>query len=115
MGSPSTAEMQFLSAGDRQLWMILQAILNGSVTIGGVVISGSTSGVANNFHGIGASDTFTIPAGAKGWTVAFLSGTGTIGGLAVGVGFSDADTGVNPSDIVITTDAASSAYVRYKS
>jgi hypothetical protein len=62
---------------------------------------------------VGASTTGTIPSGAKGWTITFLSGTGTFGGVAVTVGFSDSDPHILASNLVYVTGSASSAYVRF--
>lgn len=78
---------------------------------GGVVVTPQT--VTPNFHAIAASGTFTIPAGAKGWTAAILTGTGTIGGIAIAVPFSDSDDNTLASGITVTTDSASTAFVRW--
>lgn len=75
----------------------------------------TTDQVTPTFHSMGASATFSIPAGSKGWTVVFLNGTGTIGGQAVSAGFADSDTGTLAVAIALTTGSASSAYVRYNS
>ena len=69
--------------------------------------------VTPSFNVIGSSSSITIPIGAKGWTVSFMTGTGTIGGISVSGGFSDSDTNTLLSAIVITTGINSSAYVRY--
>lgn len=61
---------------------------------------------------LGASATLTIPPQSKSWTVSFITGTGTLGGVAVPAGFSDSDAG-SAIAIIVTTDSASSAYVRY--
>ncbi len=62
---------------------------------------------------LGASDSQVIPIGAKGWTVSFLTGTGTVGGAAVPAGFSDSDPNPLAATLTIATDSASSAYVRW--
>lgn len=69
--------------------------------------------VTPNFDLLGASDSRSIPVGAKGWTATILTGTGTIGGLAVPAGFSDGDPNTLLAAINVTTDGGSSAYVRW--
>lgn len=69
--------------------------------------------VTPNFDLLGASDSRSIPVGAKGWTATILTGTGTIGGLAVPAGFSDGDSNTLLAAINVTTDGGSSAYVRW--
>lgn len=69
--------------------------------------------VTPSFHSLGASTSFSIPIGARGWTVTFLTGTGTIGGKAVPAGFSESDPNTLAAAIAIATDSGSSAYVRY--
>lgn len=69
--------------------------------------------VTPNIQLIPASTTVSIPIGAKGWTVTFLTGTGTVDGAAVLAGFSDSDNKVLLAAISVHTDAASSAYLRY--
>lgn len=66
-----------------------------------------------NFVALPASSSQVIPAGAKGWTVSILTGTGTIGGLTVPAGFSDSDTDTTLVPITVTTNANSTAYVRW--
>lgn len=69
--------------------------------------------ITPHFHAMGASVSFTIPMGSKGWTISYFTGTGTVGGVAVPAGFSDSDSGTLATDLAVTTDATSSAYVRY--
>lgn len=64
-------------------------------------------------HAMGASASYTIPAGAKGWTISYFTGTGTVGGAAVPAGFSDSDSQTLTANLIVTTDSGSSAYVRY--
>lgn len=66
-----------------------------------------------HFTALSAGGSTTIPAGAFAWTVTFLTGTGTIGGLAVPAGFSDSDAAQLLAAITITTDTPGTAYVRY--
>ena len=123
-GAPSNLNMP-LSLGGREFqrnpwWTAIVGVNpSGQPVILALNADGSipTSGdsVTSNFESLGASGSFTIPAGAKGWTVSFLSGTGTIGGVAVSVGFSDSSPAVAVAAIVVTTGAASSAYIRYGS
>jgi len=79
----------------------------------GIPVSVGGGSVTSHFQSLGASSSFNIPAGCKGWTVSFLSGTGTIGGVAVSVGFSDSDTASPSAAITVTTGSDSSAYIRY--
>lgn len=67
----------------------------------------------SNIVPVPASTSGTIPIGARGWTFAVLTGTGTFGGVAVAAGFSDCDTNTLKTAIAYTTDAASTAYVRF--
>lgn len=61
-----------------------------------------------------ASTTQTIPTGAKGWTVAILTGTATINGAAaLPAGFSDSDTNTLAAGFDVVTASASTAYVRW--
>ena len=57
---------------------------------------------------LAASSTYTIPAG-KSFYVNFQTGTGTFNGIAVSAGFSR--SGRSSSPIVVTTNAASTAYI----
>lgn len=66
-----------------------------------------------HFTALAAGSSASIPAGAFAWTVTFLTGTGTIGGLAVPAGFSDSDAAQLAAAIAITTDTPGTAYVRY--
>lgn len=67
----------------------------------------------NFFTAVAASSSGTIPITAKSWTITFLTGTGTLGGVAVAAGFSDSDVKTPSVAIAYTTDAASTAYLRY--
>lgn len=70
-------------------------------------------GVTPQFHSMGASQSFTIPAGANGWAFTLLTGTGTFGGVAVAATFNESDPNTLAAGIPVTTGATSSAYVRY--
>ena len=80
-----------------------------------ITVSLTPGTVTPNIVSVGASASGSIPSGAKGWTITFLSGTGTLGGRAVSAGFSDSDTNTTAAAIAYTTNANSSAYVRYNS
>jgi len=73
--------------------------------------------VTSKPQNLGASSSLTIPAGAKGWTVTCLTGTLSIAcgttASALPAGFSDSDPNIVGADIIITTDLASTAYVRW--
>lgn len=90
----------------------LKVLVVGAGITGGTFTSTPPS-VTPTFVALGASGSQVIPIGAKGWTVTILTGTGTVGGLTVPTGFYDSDTGVLVVALTITTNAASSAYIRY--
>lgn len=96
------------NASDGQLGLKVIIIADNSA-------NSTTDQVTPTFHSMGASASYSIPIGAKGWTVVFLTGTGTIGGQAVSAGFADSDSGTLAAAIALTTGATSSAYVRYNS
>ena len=85
---------------------------NGILSVNGNVIN-PIQQVTVSFNSLGASSSITIPIRAKGWSVSFIAGSGTIGGISVPAGFSDSDQNTLLSTITVTTNAASSAYVRY--
>lgn len=95
-----------------KIWYRLFILFGGSAA-SGVVIAYPTR--TNNFVAVPALTTATIPAGAKGWTITFLTGTGTWGGAAVAAGFSDSDPGTTANALNYATAAASTAVVRYGS
>lgn len=96
------------NASDGQLGLKVIIIADNSA-------NSTTDQVTPTFHSMGASASYSIPISAKGWTVTFLTGTGTFGGQAVSAGFSDFDLGTLAVAIAVTTDSTSSAYVRYNS
>ena len=71
------------------------------------------TGKTVNFVAVGASASGQIPAGSTEWTIVFLTGTGTLGGVPVTAGVSDCSYERLGQPIAYTTDASSSAYVRY--
>lgn len=88
------------------------------LALGGDSLAGTAGGGApttSNFHAMTASQSFDIPAGAKGWSVSLLTGTGTVGGVAVIASFNDGDPRTTAAAITITTGLTSTAYVRYGS
>lgn len=87
--------------------------LQGILAAGGGGGGGGGTPVTPTFVSLGASASQDIPIGAKGWTVTFLTGTGTVGGSAVPAGFSDSDGNTLAAAITVTTDAASTAYIRW--
>lgn len=96
---------------DDDRWTRLLALM-------GDALAGASAGrpaVTSNFHPMIASQSFDIPAGSKGWSVSILAGTGTVGGAAVPLGFSDGDTNTTAAAITVTTGITSTAYVRYGS
>lgn len=97
---------------DNDRWARLLALLGDD--LGGAGAS-PASPVTSNFHAMTASQSFDIPAGAKGWSVSILTGTGTVGGAAVSLGFSDSDPRTTATAITISTGVTSTAYVRYGS
>lgn len=61
-----------------------------------------------------ASTTQAIPIGAREWTITILTGTATFNGAAgLPAGFSDSGEAALVAEISITTDATSTAYVRW--
>lgn len=61
-----------------------------------------------------ASTTQSIPIGAREWTITILTGTATFNGAAgLPAGFSDSGEAALVAAISITTDATSTAYVRW--
>ncbi len=91
----------------------INALMAALVAAGGGGGGTTPDPVTPNFFLLGASGSHSIPSGAKGWTVAILSGTGTIGGKAVPAGFSDGSEQTLAAAIVVTTDGSSSAYLRW--
>lgn len=83
----------------------LDAIRNALIT--------ASSSVIPHFVLLGASQTQDIPFGARGWSVSFLTGTGTIGAVSVPAGFSDSDANTLTINLTVTTNSASSAYIRW--
>lgn len=94
-----------------KLFMLL--ILRALSSLYTAATSGGSTPVTPHFVLLGASASQTIPSGARGWTVTFLTGTGTIGTRAVPAGFSDSSEQTLAASIAVTTDAASSGYVRW--
>lgn len=77
-------------------------------------IDGKINGtVTPHFTLLTAGTNQIIPINAKGWSVTILTGTGTIGGLAVPAGFSDSDTNKLAATVTIATDTPGTAYVRW--
>lgn len=104
-----------LSTNNSTAFVISGATFSGGTAgvNGGGGSGGGLATVTPHFVLLGASGSQVIPSAAKGWTATILSGTGTIGTLAVSVGFSDSDVNILAASITVTTDAASSAYVRW--
>jgi hypothetical protein len=92
----------------------IAAILFACISGGASLAMGGGS-VQSNIVSMTASNTYTIPVGAKGWKIYISTGTATIGGTPVPTGFSDGDTGVTTSPIGITMGSASTGYLRYGS
>lgn len=87
-----------------------------SVNSTGSVITDSSGSATVTQHSavVSASGSGSIPIGAKNWSFTVLTGTATFNGAAsLPAGFSDSDTGVLAVAIAYSTDAASTAYVRY--
>lgn len=85
------------------------------LTLGGdgtISASSTPQSVTPHFVLLSASSQ-VIPIDAKGWTVSILTGTGSIGGVAVPAGVSDSDTNTLFATVTIVADAASTAYVRW--
>lgn len=66
-----------------------------------------------NFVSVGASASSNIPATAKSWSFVLLTGTGTLGGVAVPLGI-PVSGGALAALLAYTTAGASSAYVFYE-
>lgn len=126
LNAPLTIDYLYDAQGNRTLFSTLSGIPLGTagnsqdselavkvVIVGNRSDTDASGQVSPRFHAMGASATYSIPIGAKGWTVSYFTGTGTVGGVAVPAGFSDSDSGTLASAIVVTTDSGSSAYVRY--
>lgn len=80
----------------------------------GTPAGGGTQTVTPNVALLGASATQIIPAGAKGYSFVVLTGTASVGGVAlIPAGVGDADPNTLAVALTITTAAASSAYVRW--
>lgn len=75
---------------------------------------GTTTPVTPHFKALGASGSQVIPSGAKGYFIAILTGTGTIGGEAVSVGVSVGSQNTQGASITVTTAASSSAFVSWE-
>lgn len=78
----------------------------------GIVVSPQSVTPHNTL--LGASASQVIPIGAKGWSVSIITGTATVGSASLlPAGFSDSDPNTLLATIIVTTDSASSAYVRW--
>jgi hypothetical protein len=76
---------------------------------------GSTTPRTSTFTLLSASSSVNIPTSAKAWSVSMLTGTGTIGGVAVPAGFNDSSLSPPAVAIAVATNSASTAYVRWES
>jgi hypothetical protein len=70
--------------------------------------------VTPNTVAVGASQSSTIPSGAKGFTFVALSGTVTLGGAAIPAGTTISSNDILASSLAYTTAAASSAFVYFQ-
>lgn len=70
--------------------------------------SGAAGGQTLSSQLLAASSSYTIPAGSN-YQVSFITGTGTFNGAAVAAPFSR--SGKTAANIVVTTNAASTAYI----
>lgn len=69
--------------------------------------------VTPSFMALGASGSQVIPAGAKGYSIQILTGSGTIGGAAVTSVFSLVSHSTLAASLTVTTNATSSAFVAW--
>lgn len=72
---------------------------------------GQDEAVTPVFFALGASASHNIPIGAKGYSVQFLTGTGTIGGAAVAAPLVIQSQSKLAAAVTVTTDSASSAFL----
>lgn len=105
-GGPATDAL-----GQNRLLALIAALTQ---TTAAALSGGAGAARTSTFNSLGASGSVNIPTAAKAWTVSFLTGTGTIGGKAVPAGFSDSSAFPPAVTIAVTTDSASSAYVRWE-
>lgn len=101
----TTDEKNFIGLDrDRQLWQLLGELTAISDGLG-------VTTVTPHMVTLGASASQVIPAGAKGWAMTIFTGTGTVGGAAVGAGFAIDNPKTLAITLTVTTDAASSGFV----
>lgn len=87
-----------------------------AVKVVGAGSGGGIPGQTVTLHTVllGASNSQTIPAGAKGYFFAILSGTATVNGTgAVPAGVSLGDANTLAASFTVATDSASSAFVAW--
>lgn len=90
------------------------ALLKGLLTKLAGTLSVAAPAVTQHSVKLGASATQTIPTGAKEWTWGILTGTATVNGAAgLLAGSSDSSDKPLAAGFDVSTDAASSAFVRW--
>lgn len=98
-----------------QLLLLLLLAMNGVNAGGGGSGGGGSAAAPGTPHVVlvAASGSQAIPIGAKEWSFVFLTGTGTVNGIAVPAGLGDSGQNKLAATITIATNAASTAYVRW--